>query len=232
MTDIKDSLRTLCAKYHNLLQNEKVWQLDTLLGAVWMSTRSGNNRYCVEEQLTGNNTDACSLRQKEEKIAVLMEELRITYERLADEGITKEMARQKLWDMEQVSRVDVSKPGCVRLVDFGVTINLTPLQCTLYILFLRHDEGIALKQLGNYTDELIELMMKQQHSEYVNSNRIYTIIENLTDPTHGYVNQVVSKIRHAFCEALHTDDAARHYYINGSRNSLYRIPLSRDFVLL
>lgn len=57
------------------------------------------------------------------------------------------------------------------------------------------------------------------------------MVERVTNPTNGAMNELVSKIRYAFCHALNEDDTARHYYINGTRNARYGITILRDFVV-
>lgn len=225
--DIKDTLWVLCCKYHKVLNEQCVWQIDTLLGVVWKEYECYDKKHFVSEQI--EHKTSAEIRSA---VAILIEELRSVYERLADEGVTKDMARQMLWEQEHVSRIDISRKGFVVLTDSDIEVKLPPLQWAVYILFLHHNEGIALKQMADYKDELTELMIAQQrNSGLVNINRIKRMVERLTTPTNGAMNEVVSKIRHAFCEALQDDDSARHYYINGTRNSRYSIPLQRDFVI-
>lgn len=232
MEDITEILWMLCLKYHKTLKEECVWQIDTLLGVVWKCYHSDNREFYVAEQLFGNGSNNISPSQREERIFMLLEELHVVYERLADEGVTKEKARQMLWEQERVSRIDISRKGVVLLIDSDIEVKLSPLQWAVYVLFLRHNEGIAIKQMIDYTDELTELMVTQQRgSGVVNISRIKRMVERLTNPTNGAMNEVVSKIRYVFCHALGGDDSARHYYINGTRNSRYSIPLQREFVV-
>lgn len=232
MADITEILWMLCLKYHKTLKEECVWQIDTLLGVVWKNYSSYNGEQYAAEQLFGDsNYNACQ-QQREERITMLLAELHTIYERLQDEGVTKEMARQLLWEQEHVSRIDISKKGLVLLIDLNIEVKLSPVQWAVYVLFLHHSEGIALKQMADYKDELMELMIVQQrNSKFVNIARIRRMVERLTNPTNGAMNEVISKIRYAFCHALGGEDSARHYYISGTRNSRYSIPLQRDFVI-
>lgn len=162
---------------------------------------------------------------------MLLEELRVIYERLAENGISREIAQQMLWERENVSRVLILPNYRILLADFGIEIKLSPLQWSLYVLFMKHEEGIAYKQMPDYDKELMDIMLSQcKDDALVNINRIKKMIDRLTDPTQSAIRETVSKIRRIFCNATNSNDTAKHYYIYGRRNELHRIALSREFV--
>lgn len=214
----------LCVKYRQIMAQENVWQLDTLLGIVWNSMHLYEDTViCVAENLPG----------KDEKLAMLLEELRITYERLEELGVSKEMARRMLWERENISRMNVCADGTIILPDYNAEVCLTPLQWGLYVLFLRHDEGIEYKCLPEYREELYGILsgVVKNSDGMFNERRVKEMVERVTDPTGKSINEIVSKIRRAFIDATGSDERARHYYINGTRGEVRRIPLDRDFCL-
>lgn len=216
----------LCIKYREILDKECVWQIDTLLDIVWhdyMVWRK-HGTFVSEEDITQRNPGT---------LEMLLEELRLAYERLENIGISRDMARQMLWEREPVSRVVIRQNYIVALVDLSIEIKLSPLQWSLYVLFIRHEEGIAYKQMPDYRDELIDIMSHNHcNGKLVNMWRFRNMVWRLTDPSRGAMNENVSRIRRAFCNAIGSDDAARHYYICGTRNSRHRIALSREYVLM
>lgn len=216
-------LLMLCVKYCQIMVQENVWQLDTLLDIVWNSLHP----YSETVIYAAENSPG-----KDEQIAMLLEELRITYERLEELGISKEMARKMLWERENISRMYVCADGMIVLPDYNTEVCLTPLQWALYVLFLRHDEGIDYKCLPGYRDELFGILtgIVKNIDGMFNQRRVKEMVERVTDPKGKSINEIVSKIRRAFIDATGSVERARHYYINGTRGELRRIPLDRAFV--
>jgi hypothetical protein len=111
----------------------------------------------------------------------------------------------------------------------NVEIKLTPLPKALYILFLKHPEGILLKQLIDYKAELLSIYNKlSNRSEQA---KIDDSIEAMLDPTNNSVNEKCSRIKEAFLKEM-DDTIAKNYYITGERGQPKRIILSRSLVYL
>lgn len=214
----------LCAKYHKLLEAECVWQIDTLLGVIW-------EHYHQHREINSWATEGNPTHINDQDICMLLEELNTTYLRLEEKGISREMARQMIWEKEKVSRIQLRKNNIVALIDLDIQIKLSPTQWALYVLYLRHEDGIAYKHLPDHREELMDIMLNQHKvDDLINIKRIRRMIERLTDPTQNAIKENVSKIRKAFCEALGSAEAARHYCIHGMRNTVHRIALSRAYV--
>ena len=98
-------------------------------------------------------------------------------------------------------KIVVSKDNRIVLIDDERTIleeiNMTMLPKTLYILFLRHPEGIELKRLMDYRDELLDIYRSMS-----NRKNIEASIDTLIDPTNNSANEKISRIRQAFEGAL------------------------------
>lgn len=101
---------------------------------------------------------------------------------------------------------------------------------TLYILFLRHPEGIVLKDIGDYRQELLEIynIVKPGRDEAL----AVRAIDSLTAPFSDTLSQNLSRIKRAVKTAILDDDTARHYYIDGRRGQPYRIDLPQHLVTL
>lgn len=224
-TLIENRLLALCEKYSELLIPDNAWRVDTLLSIVWKYP-SNHEGWLACENL-GSDIKVLEVEQ-------LIEELKTVYAKLAELGVSKEKARQILWEKEQISRIIVRRDGRIVLPDYGVELTFSPLQLAVYVLFVRHAEGISYKNLPDYRDELMEILLSiySVSNRMVNEARLSRMINRLTDPIEGTIKEVVSKIRHAFIKAIGSVDSARHYYIYGSRGMAKRICIDRDFVFL
>lgn len=220
-----DYLGMLCVKYRKILVELNVWQIDTLLGCLWDDKYYSNAPTTVLSE--GTPIDST-------EVEVLLEELRVVYCRLEEIGISKEMARKMLWERERVSNIVVQQNGTISFPDYHIVLNLTPLQWSLYLLFLRHEEGIVYKNLTDYRDELLQILKEfmSRNRVMVHVERLNRIVDRLTDPCGSCINETVSKIKRAFIVAIGHEELARHYYINGVRRGVKRIPLDRSFVTI
>ena len=104
---------------------------------------------------------------------------------------------------------------------------MSPLPKAVYLLFLKHPEGIVFKQLRNYHDELLDIY-KQISNRVIESN-IESNIRDITDPTKNSINEKCTRIREAFLKQFDTV-YAQHYYITGKKGEPKRITLPRELV--
>lgn len=117
------------------------------------------------------------------------------------------------------------------MIDFGgLEIKLNPMQRAIYILFMRHKDGIELTSIQDYRMEL-----KQLYSTFSNAGDSAKIMESvirLCDPSCDAINIQLSRIRRAFRESL-GDEMALHYSIERSREPgdyRFKIALNREWV--
>lgn len=157
-------------------------------------------------------------------------EMRSFYVQLARKkprGIVRE-ALERAIRMEDpvISRIVIRRNGDVLLPDYNQRVHLRPKEVALFVLFLRHPEGIALKDLVDYRDELTGIY--EQFS--VNGNRddiartIAYLLEDYNDR-----NVQLSRIKRAF-EIAVDEEIARNYCITGRAGDVRRITLPRDKV--
>ena len=98
----------------------------------------------------------------------------------------------------------------------------------VYLLFLRHSEGIAFKQLPDYREELTIIYNKLKPSGL--TDRAIQSIEDVTNPMLNSINEKCARIRAAFLGEF-DDYMARSYYINGLRGDTKKITLPRNLVI-
>lgn len=106
-----------------------------------------------------------------------------------------------------------------------------PAMCrTIYILFLLHPEGIALRNIADYRNELenIYSMVKPGRDEELAK----AAIDNLLDPMSNTLNEYISKIKRCFKAHVINDELASNYLITGKRGELYKVNLDPELITL
>ena len=128
----------------------------------------------------------------------------------------------------QVSRLHITKDFRIFLTDYDNTeITMTPLPKAVFILFLKHPEGILFKELPQYRGELLEIYKRITNRE--NIQDIVESIEQVTNPQRNSINEKCSRIREAFI--AHFDESLmKPYFITGERGQTKKIALDRAFV--
>ena len=106
-------------------------------------------------------------------------------------------------------------------------IKLSPLDKAVYLLFLRHPEGINFSYLPDYRDELMEIYKKLMN--YRTTAAMLRSVEDVTDPTKNSINEKCARIRRAFVEALGSYKGEA-YCISGPRGEVKRITIDRQYV--
>lgn len=106
-------------------------------------------------------------------------------------------------------------------------IKMPVLSKALYFLFLRHRDGFAIKYLCDFKKELTQF-----YSKMSNRKDISRSIDDLTDPTKNSANEKISRIRHAFEDALRDYDNALNFFAPiGKRGESYAVMLDRNRVV-
>lgn len=106
-------------------------------------------------------------------------------------------------------------------------IRLSPLDKAVYLLFLRHEEGIHFSYLPDYRDELMEIY--QSLMNYRTTSAMKQSIDDVTDPMNNSINEKCARIRRAFVSAL-GDFKAGPFVISGPRGGEKKISINRELV--
>ncbi len=141
---------------------------------------------------------------------------------------TEEVSGKKLLDTSTKIRVD--KNYAVTVVDGTGTlvgeVKMPALSKVLFFAFLRHPEGIAIKELADYRHELLSYY-RQVSVKRVNEKSI----DDLVDPTKNSANEKISRIRKAFEDALgHYDCDISSMVPAGRKGEKYVIRFDRSNV--
>ena len=161
----------------------------------------------------------------------LAEEIRIRIRQLKESGslsLIGDVLEEIQGVEKQLSKVFITNDYRIFLKDYGMKeVVMPPLPKSLFILFLRHPEGILFKHLANYHDELLSIYRNMTLRENIDTT--IQSIRAMTDPLNNSVNEKCSRIRSAFLEVI-ADDLAKNYYVTGNRGEPKMITLDRTLV--
>ena len=158
----------------------------------------------------------------------LTEEVRRIVEKLHQENVGEFVLRCMVPVERRLSKVIITPKYEVLLPDFGnMPIKMSPLPKALFLLFLKHEEGIAFKDLVDYREELQAIYSKITNR--VSKSIIDNSIVKVTDPTQNAINEKCSRIREAFIGRM-DERLAKYYYVTGGRREAKRIILPRSYV--
>lgn len=223
--------------YHPLQEGsdeEIIAQLDAIVKAVHNKHSTGG-LYCKAERETieeGTSEDYAdtvfNLEVCDSAVAELIEEVREKIERLKELGLAENILLNLLKEKQKLSRLVITRDFRILLPDYNdMEIKMEPLAKAVFLMFLRHPEGIVFKSLPDYREELTQIYVKLK--PYGISDRVLQSIEDVTNPLLNSINEKCARIRGAFI-ARFDDKLARHYYIYGKRGEPKAISLRRDLV--
>ena len=156
----------------------------------------------------------------DEDAASIVAQIKTLLKQLKTKGVTAQEIDSLLSD-QQPGRVYVSTQGKLVLPDEGeVQIKLTPMERTLYILFLRYPAGINADELWRYWDELCEIYGSQ--TVYDDKDLIEDAVEGICDEEKVTWYTNVSRIKKKISDRL-GKRAAEQYIIKRGEDGLYRI---------
>ncbi|MBR0297021.1 MAG: hypothetical protein IJQ95_06505 [Paludibacteraceae bacterium] len=159
----------------------------------------------------------------------MMDEIRERLERLRELGVDELILRKLLEKEDTLSRLVVTRDYRILLPDYhNMEIEMTPLPKAVFLLFLKHEEGIPFKFLSDYEDELRDIYMRL--TDRVQTDVIDKSIQALCDPTQNAINEKCTRIREAFV-AKFDERLAQHYFVTGKRGEPKRIQLQRSLVV-
>lgn len=161
-------------------------------------------------------------------VEMVMSEVQMLVERLRQSGVG-EIALMRLFKpTQELSRIHV-RYGRIFLPDYNnKEIKMPPLSKAIYMLYLRHPEGIKFAYLPDYREELLhlyELISGRDSREDIRRS-----IDDVTDPTRNSINEKCSRIKQAFLREF-DDSIAKNYYITGGKGEVKKILLPQDKII-
>jgi len=127
-----------------------------------------------------------------------------------------------------LSKLLIDDNNRIFLPDFGnIEIKLRPLEKAIYILYLKHPEGIGLSFLCDHKEELYNIYANL--SSIGDLQEMKARIDDIVNVTKNSGVEKISKIKAAFIKAI-GEKLAKNYYIHGGNGELKKIDLDRNLV--
>lgn len=158
----------------------------------------------------------------------LLKEVKEKVQKLKEYGMSEKEITALFHTEQPLVKLFISKNYKIFLGDERKEVHMEPLVKAVYLLFLKHPEGIAFKNLPAYRQELTKIYSEVR--PWGLSDRALRSIEDVTNPMLNSINEKCARIRGAFVGQF-DDHLARHYYIDGLRGEPKKITLPRDLVV-
>ena len=158
----------------------------------------------------------------------LLEEVREKVQKLKEYGLNEKEIISLLHSEQSLLQLTVGKNYRIYLGEKHIEVRMEPLVTAVYLLFLKHPEGIVFKNLPDYRKELTCLYKKVR--PWGLTDRTLQSIEDVTNPLLNSINEKCARIKKAFL-SLMDSSVAEQYYIKGTRGEAKKIALSQDLVV-
>lgn len=172
------------------------------------------------------NTQNC--KEEQSLYKDIVEEVKEKVQKLREYGMSEKEIVSLLHSEQPLLQLTISSNYRVYLGEKRVEVFMEPLVKAVYLLFLKHPEGIVFKTLPDYRKELAEIYQKIK--PFGLNERALQSIEDVTNPLLNSINEKCARIRGAFVGEF-DDYMAKYYYIDGKRGEVKKIALPRDLVI-
>lgn len=145
-------------------------------------------------------------------------------------GVTIDELEMILSYRVKLSHLVISHRGKLTLTDFDFQeVKMDLLSKAVFLLFLKHPEGIEFKSMPSYRKELRDIYYQITNRD--NDSAIEHSLDLLCNPVESNsLNEKVSRIKRAFTNVM-DERIARAYYIEGPAGGIRKIALDRDLVI-
>ncbi len=174
-----------------------------------------------------------SLKGDEDRFEIESEELisefRERIKALRNKGVSMMFLHDIIDKEEKLSRLIVTKDYRIILPDYdNMEIEMAALPKAVFLLFLKHPEGIRFKDLPEYYDELLNIYLSL--NPMGSRQRQESSISSLTNPLGNSINEKCARVREAFVSRF-DDRLAQNYYITGKKGEPKRITLDKQLIV-
>ena len=166
--------------------------------------------------------------EKQDLYNILIEEVKHKVHKLKEYGLSEKDIASLLHTKQPLAKLTIGRNYRIYLGENRKEIRMEPIVKAVYLLFLKHPEGIVFKCLPDYREELAEIYTKLRPMGL--TDRALQSIEDVTNPLLNSINEKCARIRGAFVGEF-DDYMAKYYYIEGKRGEPKKISLPRDLVV-
>lgn len=203
-------------------------QIESIVDTVYKERLVGLS--CAKRKPSSDSkpTEDYADEQFEREINNLVDEIKERVNKLEQHGISLKLLVRMISEEPKLSRLVVTKDLRILLPDYNKEIEMEPINKAVFLLFLRHPEGIVFKHLPDYRKELAEIY--QLIRPLGLNERAIQSIEDVTNPLLNSINEKCARIRSAFVKEF-DEHLAKNYFITGERGEAKKIALPRDLVI-
>ena len=158
----------------------------------------------------------------------LMEELKYKMQVLKEYGLSEKEIISSLHSGHPLPQLIITRNYKILLGEERKEIHLEPLVKSVYLLFLKHPEGIIFKDLPDHREELAHIYNKVRPLGL--TERALKSLEDVTNPMLNSINEKCARIRRIF-DTMLDSSVAEQYYIKGMRGKVKKIALPRELVI-
>ena len=159
----------------------------------------------------------------------MISDLKKLVEALKNKGVNTMFIHGIVDEGERLSSLVITKDYRIFLPEYqNREIIMPALPKAVFILFLKHPEGIRFKDLADYRDELLGIY--RALNPIGGTQRQLQSIQAITDPMSNSINEKCAQIREAFIKNF-DDSLAKNYYITGKKGEPKRITLAPSLVV-
>lgn len=116
-------------------------------------------------------------------------------------------------DFNSISKMEIDYQNKIQLPYFKKEVELSHLTKSIYFLFLKHPEGINLKELGNYKKELLTIY--NSISNQLDYDKMAKSIDDVINLETKAIYTHLSRIKSAFYKIMDAS-FAKYYIVSGS----------------
>ena len=116
-------------------------------------------------------------------------------------------------DFNSISKIEIDYQNKIQLPFFKKVVELSHLTKAIYFLFLKHPEGINLKDIGNYKKELLTIYTSV--SNQLDYDKMAKSIDDIINLETKAIYTHLSRIKSAFYKIMDAS-FAKYYIVSGS----------------
>lgn len=158
---------------------------------------------------------------------IQLRDLKRMVDELRKMGVSEERIREAFEPELELSRIEITPDYRILLPDLEKEIVLQPITKALFLLFLRHPDGINFKEMSDYKEELIQLYIAV--TDRIDQRAINKTITSICSPINNSIHEKCTRIREALVTCLGPKLAAS-YCISGKKGENKRINLPSSLI--
>jgi hypothetical protein len=130
-------------------------------------------------------------------------------------------------DFKSISKITIDKQNKILLPYFKKEVELSHLTKSVYFLFLKHPEGINLKELENFKKELLTIYISI--SNQLDHDKMVKSIDDVVNLETKAIYTHLSRIKSAFYKIMDASHA-NHYVISGNGEENRKVLLNTNAI--